>query len=561
MRKQAVVAELVVDGPMPFGIDSKAELAALYEVSKILSSSLAVTSTFRQSLTVLSSFLGMHHGLVMLFEGEASKPLHVDALRILAAPELKNEEMLLLRDRHFDGLQQVIRTALPTISREPARESDKGMALSALLMVPIKADGRVLGVLGMQRGDVERGMVPVSDEIRLLTMVAQLMGQALRLSATVEAERLSMQLEQEALRSQLRERYQIANVVGHSKHMQDVLAQVHQAATGRSTVLIRGESGTGKEALAGALHYQSERSKGPFVKINCAALPESLLESELFGHEKGAFTGATHERKGRFEMAHGGTLFLDEIGTISPSFQAKLLRVLQERELERVGGQKTIKVDVRVVAATNANLEEEVARGNFRADLYFRINVVSIFLPPLRERKEDIPFLVEHFLHKFNQENGKSIQMTPEALQILMRCSWPGNVRELENCIERTATMVRNGRIRADDLSCSRNQCFSMQLWERPSHDERAHEKQPGNIPLVGMPRRLSPAAPASSYRSSQSPADGDGGTIPEPGPERVRWALEQSQWVQARAARLLGVTPRQLGYAMRKYGIPSRKL
>ena len=550
-----MVAELVSSGLMPFGIDSRAELAALYEVSKILTSSLAVTNTFRQSLTVLSSFLGMHHGLVVLFEGEASKPLHVDALRILAAPELKSEETLRLRDRHFEVMQQVIRTGLPTISRE----SLEGVAMPSLLMVPIKADGQVLGVLGMRRGDTERSMVPVSDEIRLLTMVAQLMGQALRLAATVEAERLSMQLEQETLRSQLRNRYQIANVVGHSKRMQDVLAQVHQAATGRSTVLIRGESGTGKEALAGALHYLSARSKGPFVKINCAALPESLLESELFGHEKGAFTGATHERKGRFEMAHGGTLFLDEIGTISPSFQAKLLRVLQEKELERVGGQKTIKVDVRVVAATNANLEEEVTKGNFRADLYFRINVVSIFLPPLRERKEDIPFLVEHFLHKFNQENDKSIQMTPEALQTLMRCSWPGNVRELENCIERTATMVRSGRIRTDDLFCSRNQCFSMQLWERPAHDEKPHERVPGSVPMVEMPRRqpMAPVAPADR----PAPPLAESASIPEPGPERVRWALEQSQWVQARAARLLGVTPRQLGYAMRKYGIPTRKL
>lgn len=550
-----MVAELVSSGLMPFGIDGRAELAALYEVSKILTSSLAVTSTFRQSLTVLSSFLGMHHGLVVLFEGEASKPLHVDALRILAAPELKSEETLRLRDRHFEVMQQVIRTGLPTISRETA----EGVTMLSLLMVPIKADGQVLGVLGMRRGDTERSMVPVSDEIRLLTMVAQLMGQALRLAATVEAERLSMQLEQETLRSQLRNRYQIANVVGHSKRMQDVLAQVHQAATGRSTVLIRGESGTGKEALAGALHYLSARSKGPFVKINCAALPESLLESELFGHEKGAFTGATHERKGRFEMAHGGTLFLDEIGTISPSFQAKLLRVLQEKELERVGGQKTIKVDVRVVAATNANLEEEVTKGNFRADLYFRINVVSIFLPPLRERKEDIPFLVEHFLHKFNQENDKSIQMTPEALQTLMRCSWPGNIRELENCIERTATMVRSGRIHTDDLFCSRNQCFSMQLWERPAHDERMHERVPGSVPMVEMPRRQPTAAAAPSDRPA--PPLAENATIPEPGPERVRWALEQSQWVQARAARLLGVTPRQLGYAMRKYGIPARKL
>ena len=232
----------------------------------------------------------------------------------------------------------------------------------------------------------------------------------------------------------------LANAV--SPAMLAVADTISRAAASRATVLLRGESGTGKELVARALHEQSERSSGPFIPISCAALSETLLESELFGHEKNAFTGAAAEKKGRFEMAHGGTLFLDEIGDISGAVQVKLLRVLQQREFERVGGTKTVKVDVRVVAATNADLEQNIKDNKFREDLYYRLQVIQIVMPPLRERLEDIPLLTEQFLHKFNAENGASVAaFSAEATMLLLSYPWPGNVRELENVVERCVVM------------------------------------------------------------------------------------------------------------------------
>jgi len=233
----------------------------------------------------------------------------------------------------------------------------------------------------------------------------------------------------------------LANAV--SPAMQEILSTVGRAAASRATVLIRGESGTGKELVARALHEQSDRAAGPFVPISCAALSETLLESELFGHEKNAFTGAAAEKKGRFEMAHGGTLFLDEIGDISGAVQVKLLRVLQQREFERVGGTKTIKVDVRVVAATNSDLEQLIKENKFREDLYYRLQVIQITMPPLRKRVEDIPLLLSQFLHKFNGENGTAVEsFSPEAMMHLLSYPWPGNVRELENVTERCVVMA-----------------------------------------------------------------------------------------------------------------------
>ena len=240
-------------------------------------------------------------------------------------------------------------------------------------------------------------------------------------------------------------RHSLENVVGDSARMQDVYRVVHRVAASRATVLIRGESGTGKELIARALHENSPRMRHPFVAIAAAALSDELLESELFGHEKGSFTGAVGQRIGRFEMADAGTLFLDEIGDISPALQVKLLRVLQEREFERVGGTKTIKVDVRLVAATNRDLEAMVAAGRFREDLYYRLHVIQIMMPPLRQRKEDIPALVAHFSKRFARENARAIKgISDEAMTILMRHSWPGNVRELENCIEYAAVMAES---------------------------------------------------------------------------------------------------------------------
>jgi Nif-specific regulatory protein len=261
----------------------------------------------------------------------------------------------------------------------------------------------------------------------------------------VEEERRRLLDENTHLRQELRERYDFSNIIGTSGPTRQMYEQVAQVAQTNTTVLIRGESGTGKELIAHAIHYNSLRAKKPFVKVSCAALPDTLIESELFGYEKGAFTGATARKKGRFELAEGGTLFLDEIGDINPGTQVKLLRVLQEREFERLGGTETVKVNVRLIAATNKDMEKAIADGTFREDLYYRLNVFTIFVPPLRERKADLLLLADHFLEKFSREHGKVIKrISTPAIDMLMAYHWPGNVRELENALER-AVLVCDG--------------------------------------------------------------------------------------------------------------------
>jgi len=303
-------------------------------------------------------------------------------------------------------------------------------------------------------------------------------------------------------------------MVGHTKIMQDVFTQVRQVAKWNTTVLIRGESGTGKELIANAIHYNSPRSNGPFIKLNCAALSDNLLESELFGHEKGAFTGAMSQRKGRFEQANGGSIFLDEIGEISPTFQSKLLRVLQEGEFERVGGTKTIKVDVRIVSATNKDLEHEVKQKEFREDLYYRLNVMPIFMPALRERSEDIPELSRFLVKKIARAQGRKLSIEDSALVVLMQHSWPGNVRELENCLERAAVMSDAGHINRQAVKLSGIQ-----------------SNKPADIMLADMPSEVDINDPDLDEK------------------QRVIAALKKVGWVQAKAARLLGMTPRQIAY------------
>jgi len=266
-------------------------------------------------------------------------------------------------------------------------------------------------------------------------------------------ERVRLRRETSKLKDRLEKRYRFENIIGTSPEMQQVFKSIEQVAPTRATVLVTGESGTGKELVAAAIHQHSPRSKGPFVRLHCAALAESLLESELFGHERGAFTGADRRREGRFEQADGGTLFLDEIGEISPATQVKLLRVLQEHEFERVGGTQTIRGDVRVIAATNKNLKDEVAAGRFREDLYYRLNVINLRMPALRERAGDVPALARHFLAKYSEENGKSIErFSDSALFRLSQYDWPGNVRELENVIERGVVLSEGGTIEANHL-------------------------------------------------------------------------------------------------------------
>jgi two-component system NtrC family response regulator len=330
--------------------------------------------------------------------------------------------------------------------------------------------------------------------------------------------------ENRQLKEELREKFRIDFIITASGKMEEALNLVARVAPSQATVLILGESGTGKELFARAIHYAGPRAGKPLVKVNCAALPENLLESELFGHEKGAFTGAVARRVGRFEQADEGSIFLDEIGDLSPALQSKLLRVLQEKEIERVGSNQTIKIDVRVIAATNRNLEEAIRKGAFREDLYYRLNVVTLSLPPLRERKEDVPILIDHFLKKYSRENKKEVfSLTKEAKDLLLHYDYPGNVRELENIMERAVVLSRGETLTSQDLP----------LNLRESKSETAPEKsrEGGSLPetLETLERQL------------------------------IQSALERSGGIQTRAAEELGINERVLRYKMKKYKIAEK--
>jgi DNA-binding NtrC family response regulator len=347
-----------------------------------------------------------------------------------------------------------------------------------------------------------------------------------QLSVLIErvSERQNLIRENAELKEALRERYKFDEIVSVSDAMEEVLNLAGRVAASNATVMLRGESGTGKELIARAIHYHSPRAKAPLIKVNCAALPESLLESELFGHEKGAFTGAVNRRAGRFEAADTGTIFLDEIGELAPAMQVRLLRVLQEREFERVGGNETIKTDVRVIAATNRDLERGVKAGTFREDLYYRLNVVSIVIPPLRERREDIPGLIDFFVKKYEKENNKTITgILPEVRNALMRYDYPGNVRELENIIERAVVLTKRDAIGSADL---------------PLSLRTAGAEIPSGPKMQG--RTLDAALDAVER-------------------EMIGNALKESGNVQTKAAEKLGISERVLRYKIKKHGIESR--
>jgi len=337
-------------------------------------------------------------------------------------------------------------------------------------------------------------------------------------------------LEQEVKyrREEMDKDFDFRNIIGKSKSMKDIFKVVKQIADSKSTALIMGESGTGKELISRAIHYNSNRKNYPFVTINCAAIPETLIESELFGHEKGAFTNAIEKKLGRFELAHQGTLFLDEIGELSLATQAKILRFLEEREFNRVGGSKTIKVDVRLITATNKDLNQLIKTGGFREDLYYRINVVPIVIPPLRERKEDIPLLVDHFINKFGVENNRNVKgISKEALEIMVQYQWPGNIRELENLIERVMTLTSNEYIQLDELPP-----FFKSV---PKVDGLKESVLDGKVSFLQAEEEFER--------------------------EVILDALKKTNYVQSHAAEILGISRRILKYKMDKLGINQSRL
>jgi Nif-specific regulatory protein len=501
----------------------ESELESLYQVSQVLSRSLDFRETVAELLKTLNDSGNMNHGMICLLD-EQSGDLMVSALHENPVP------FNTVRYKPGEGvLGAIMESGEPLVVQ---RISDEDRFLDRLgiydtelpfIGVPIPIGDQTAGVLAAQPSG---SLHLLERQNRFLQMVGNLVGQSVRLAKKVEDEQLALKSERDSLRRKVRGEHGFSNMVGHTRTMRLVFEQVRQVAKWNTTVLVRGESGTGKELIANAIHYNSPRANGPFIKLNCAALPDTLLESELFGHEKGAFTGAISQRKGRFEQAHGGTIFLDEIGEISPAFQAKLLRVLQEGEFERVGGIKTNLVDVRVVAATNKDLELEVQAGNFREDLYYRLNVMPINMPPLRERREDIPDLTRFLVGKIERSQGRELEIDDGAIGLLMRYDWPGNVRELENCLERAAVMCEAGLINKKAIN------------------------------LTGLESSLQPG-PSSIVSASK--VDIDDPNLDER--ERVIAALEQAGWVQAKAARLLGMTPRQIGYRIQTLNIKVRQI
>ena len=496
-------------------------LSTLLEISQALSGTLNLKSSMQRVLQILIRHHGVVRGMVTLLrEGE----LHVEAI------EGFDDRARAISFKVGEGITgQVVQSGkpivVPRISKEPGflnrmpRRADLARNELSFICVPIAVQRTTAGTLAVDlKFKAERDY---ESSVKFFGIVSSMIAQALNVQRLVEEERRRLVDENTHLRQELRERYDFSNIIGTSGPTRQMYEQVAQVAQTNTTVLIRGESGTGKELIAHAIHYNSLRAKKPFVKVSCAALPDTLIESELFGYEKGAFTGANARKKGRFELAEGGTIFLDEIGDINASTQVKLLRVLQEREFERLGGTESVRVNVRVIAATNKDMEKAIADGTFREDLYYRLNVFTIFVPPLRDRKADLLLLADHFLEKFSREHGKVIKrISTPAIDMLMSYHWPGNVRELENALERSVLVCDAQVIHGHHLPPS------LQTAEGSGTVTRVSLKDA----VEGFERDL------------------------------IQDALKTTRGNRAKAARLLDTTERILNYKVRNLGVDVRR-
>ncbi|HYS27017.1 MAG TPA: sigma 54-interacting transcriptional regulator [Vicinamibacterales bacterium] len=496
-------------------------LSTLLEVSQALSGTLNLKSSMQRVLQILIRHHGVVRGMVTLLrDGE----LHVEAI------EGFDDRARTISYKVGEGITgQVAQSGkpivVPRVSKEPEflnrmpRRADVTRTELSFICVPIVVQRSTVGTLAVDlKFKAERDY---ESSVKFFGIVSSMIAQALNVQRLVEEERRRLVDENTHLRQELRERYDFSNIIGTSGPTRQMYEQVAQVAQTNTTVLIRGESGTGKELIAHAIHYNSLRAKKPFVKVSCAALPDTLIESELFGYEKGAFTGANARKKGRFELAEAGTIFLDEIGDINMSTQVKLLRVIQEREFERLGGTESVRVNVRVIAATNKDMEKAIADGTFREDLYYRLNVFTIFVPPLRDRKADMLLLADHFLEKFSREHGKVIKrISTPAIDMLMSYHWPGNVRELENALERSVLVCDAQVIHGHHLPPS------LQTAEGSGTITRVSLKDA----VEGFERDL------------------------------IQDALKTTRGNRAKAARLLDTTERILNYKVRNLGVDVRR-
>jgi len=503
-------------GGKDLSIHNYEELAALHAVARILAQPQDLREQLEQALQEMSNRLGMERGMISLMDRETGDVW----LDVAHGVDIEGKNVIYQPGEGITG--KVAQTGRPMACANLSKEAlflDRTGARRFLnrseltfLCVPIIYDARVVGVLSADK--VTRQVENLDRELALLSAVAELLAKAVQ-SRAVEEENRRLR------RIVGRSRTPSPDIIGHSKVMQDVFGLVAQVADSNTTVLVHGETGTGKELVARAIHKKSSRLKGPLVQVNCTAIPDTLIESELFGHERGAFTGALHQRRGRFEEAHGGTIFLDEVGELSAAAQVKLLRVLQEKQFQPLGATRVVRVDVRIIAATNRVLEQDLATGRFRADLFYRLNVFPLFLPPLRDRGSDIILLADRFVLKYSQEMGRSVRkISPAVSDILLAYHWPGNVRELENCIERAVLLAAGDTVETVHLPPS--------LQALARNEERKVQGKLNSI-VKAQERAL------------------------------IMEALKETRGNQTRAAKLLGTTKRIIQYRIRKMGIDPR--
>jgi|JI9StandDraft_2_1071091.scaffolds.fasta_scaffold13006_3 Nif-specific regulatory protein len=505
----------------------------LIEISKIVTSSLDLDEIFQSIMATIERSLKLEKGSLVLYD-ESSETLRLVAAIGLSADEIdkgvyqlgegvigkvyESGEPVLIRSVANDPLFLNRVGYLNHFKNDPNNVS--------LLSAPVKREQSVIGVLSVFL--VHQKNMDTQTYLDFLQVVASIISQAVKIHHLVDDVKKEISRENVLLKRELKEKYKFGSIIGRSKNMEKLFEKIQLVSDSRASVLITGESGTGKEMIASAIHYNSNRSEKPFIKINCAAIPENLLESELFGHTKGSFTGAVTDKKGKFEIADGGTIFLDEIGEMDLNLQSKLLRVLQEKEIEAVGSLKVKKVDIRILAATNANLEALIAEKKFRSDLYYRLNVVNIHTPALRERTEDIPLLTIHFIEKYSKENNKNIKgFTREVQKLLALYPWPGNVRELENIIERAVVMTQNTMLDENDFSEITEKLASMNLPITKVTEDTATDLSAG---LYSMPN-----LDAIDGRALEV-------VVGEVEARLIQYALKKFRYTKTRVAKFLGI-------------------
>lgn len=523
--------------------------ATLIEISKVVTSSLDINEVFSSIMNLLDKSLKLEKGTIVLFNKEQ------DLLKIVAASGLTSDEMERGTYQIGEGITgKVFETNEPVIIESVGDDPNflnRVGYLShfniensdlALIAVPIISDQGKLGVVSVFLDNHKH--MDLKSYLDFLLVVASIISQTIKINKLVDEAKKEISRENIQLKRELKNKYRFGSLIGKASNMEKLFEKIQIVADSRASILITGESGTGKEMIASSIHYNSSRSESPFVKINCAAIPENLLESELFGHKKGSFTGAVADKKGKFELADTGTIFLDEIGEMDLNLQSKLLRVLQEREIEAVGSVKTKKIDVRIIAATNANLEDLIAQKKFRPDLYYRLNVVNLHTPALRDRTEDIPLLINHFIEKYTKDNSKEIRgLTRDAIKILLKYNWPGNVRELENVIERAVVLSQGDTLDVEDFSEISEKMVTPEIRQEPISSDSSE--------LVDV----------SSGTFSSSHLDTLDGRameaiVNEVEARMIQYAMKKFRYTKTRVAKFLGINRNTLDKKIKELNI-----